>query len=80
MTVFSPEAKRYDSRMARPRIQADLPEEVRRGLIIAAAEQDVSIGELIERMAREKFPAHIERAKELIAKQGKKPPPPKPAK
>lgn len=56
--------------MARPRITADLPEEVRRGLLIAAAEQDVSIGDLIEGMARRLYPDHIRRAAELIKSQG----------
>jgi len=56
--------------MARPRITADLPDEVRRGLLIAAAEQDVSIGDLIEGMARRLYPDHIRRAAELIKTQG----------
>ncbi len=65
--------------MSRPRITADLPDEVRRGLLIAAAEQDVSIGQLIEDMARRMYPDHIRRAEELIrthdeaARTGKKP-------
>lgn len=55
--------------MSRPRITADLPDEVRRGLLIAAAEQDVSIGDLIEGMARRLYPDHIRRAAELIKTQ-----------
>lgn len=53
--------------MSRPRITADLPDEVRRGLLIAAAEQDVSIGDLIEGMARRLYPDHIKRAESLIS-------------
>lgn len=63
--------------MARPRITADLPDEVRRGLLIAAAEQDVSIGELIEAMARRLYPEHIKRATELIQQQAESSPLPK---
>ncbi len=66
--------------MARPRITADLPDEVRRGLLIAAAEQDISIGELIERMARKLYPDHIKRAVDLITSQHEKPLPKKPRK
>ncbi len=61
--------------MARPRITADLPDEVRRGLLIAAAEQDISIGELIEHMARRLYPDHIKRAEALISGSDDHPPP-----
>lgn len=54
--------------MPRQRVTADLPEEVRRGLLIAAAEQDLSIGELIAAMARKLYPDHIRRAVDLIAR------------
>jgi hypothetical protein len=65
---------------ARPRIQADVSEEVRRAILIVAAENDTSAGEIVEQLVRQTYPQQVKRAEELIAKQGKKAPPPKPAK
>jgi hypothetical protein len=81
MSVLSRSAVRYDSRMARPRIQADVSEEVRRAILIVAAENDTSAGEIVEALVRKAYPDHVKRAASLIAKREKdSPPPPKPAK
>ena len=70
----------YDSRMARPRIQADVSEEVRRAILIVAAESDTSAGEIVEQLVRQAYPQHVKRAAAIIAKKGEEshpPPPPK---
>lgn len=65
----------------RPRIQADVSEEVRRAILIVAAENDTSAGEIVEALVRKAYPDHVKRAVALIAKREKDlPPPPKPAK
>lgn len=77
MSVLSPIAGGYDSRMARPRIQADVSEEVRRAILIVAAENDTSAGEIVEQLVRQAYPQHVKRAAELIAKKtADKPPKP----
>ena len=66
--------------MARPRITADLPDEIRRALLIHAAERDVSLGDIIAEWSRQMIPDHIERAKKFIASQPDLPTPKKPRK
>lgn len=66
--------------MARPRITADLPDEIRRALLIHAAERDVSLGDIIAEWSRKMIPDHIERAKKFIDSQSERPAPKKPRK
>jgi hypothetical protein len=54
--------------MARPRITYDVPEEIRRALLVYAAETDQTVGAVIEQMTRQFIPEHVERAKKLTAK------------
>jgi hypothetical protein len=60
--------------MPRPRITYDVPEEIRRALLIYAAEMDHTVGEVIEQMTRKFIPDHVDRAKQLTAKHPPTPP------
>ena len=59
--------------MSRSRITADLPEEIRRAILIHAAERDVSLGDIISEWSAKMIPDHIERAKKFIASQAERP-------
>ena len=68
--------------MERSRVTFDLPEPVRRALLIYAAEQNLTVGEVIEQMAAELIPSHVAQAERAVAageaKLSRKGRPPKP--
>lgn len=62
--------------MERVRVTYDLPEDVRRGIAIYAAEQGISFGQAVEQFANDAIPSHIEQARRAI-EAGDRPPPKK---
>ena len=60
----------------RPKVTFDVPERIRRTLAIIAAEQNCSVGDVIERLVIRNHPTQLERADRAIA-EGEITPPPK---
>lgn len=60
--------------MERIRVTFDVPDPVRRAIAAYAADNNLSVGEVIELMATDYFPDYVQRAEAAIASGVKLPP------